>query len=614
MKTNISRRDWLTSILAKIKVQDTKDLLFEKYSRKIFKGRVYQNSVDKTASANVNSSNLDRVAPVNSGLAQYTGAWTAVEALHLVKRTTFGFKKYDVDALTVLNFNDAVNSVLTINNIPPAPPVNFYQNFLADQNGLPYGQTWVDNPFVSGNYALGGDTNVQRIESLRAWNLGNLLNQNNSIKEKMNLFWYHFIPIDFETVRNGNAPFTGTNSARLCYSYLKLFSDNSVGNFKTLIRNIATQPAMMLYLNNQSNSNTSPDENFAREVMELFTLGKDPLSLFTEQDVIEAAKVVSGWRVLNANTVNPTTTFVAAQHNSTSKQFSSFFNNTIITNTGASELDTFIDMIFSKSKVVSEYFCRRLYRFFVYYDIDATTETNIITPLALTFVANNWNVGPVLDQLFKSQHFYDMANRGVYIKSPYDLVLGTLRTFSINYNVADQNNFEAQYKLWKFFNDNVLQGLEQSQGRMPNVSGWPAFYQTPSFHEYWINSSTTQKRFIFLNLIFNGFSKTDNGLTTRIEVNLISFVQQFSPATIENPDLLVQECIKYLLPIDLSSIQKNNLKVQTLLSGQTSNYYWSDAWLNYNNNPTNTTYQNTVKTRLKALLVSITQLAEYQLM
>ena len=614
MKTNISRRDWLTSILAKIKVQDTKDLLFEKYSRKIFKGRVYQNSVDKTASANANSSDLNRVAPVNSGLAQYTGAWTAVEALHLVKRTTFGFKKNDVDALAALNFNDAVNSVLTINNIPPAPPVNFYQNFLADQNGLPYGQTWVDNPFVSSNYALGGDTNVQRIESLRAWNLGNLLNQNNSIKEKMNLFWYHFIPIDFETVRNGNAPFTSVNSARLCYSYLKLFGDNSVGNFKTLIRNIATHPAMMIYLNNQSNSNTSPDENFAREVMELFTLGKDPLSLFTEQDVIEAAKVVSGWRVLNANTVNPSTTFVAASHNSTSKQFSSFFNNTIITNTGASELDTFIDMIFSKSKVVSEYFCRRLYRFFVYYDIDATTETNIITPLALTFVANNWNVGPVLDQLFKSQHFYDMANRGVYIKSPYDLVLGTLRTFSINYNVADQNNFEAQYKLWKFFNDNVLLGLEQSQGRMPNVSGWPAFYQTPSFHEYWINSSTTQKRFLFLNLIFNGFSKTDNGLTTRIEVDVISFVQQFSPATNENPDLLVQECIKYLLPIDLSSIQKNNLKVQTLLSGQTSNYYWSDAWLNYNNNPTNTTYQNTVKTRLKALLVSITQLAEYQLM
>jgi hypothetical protein len=189
-----------------------------------------------------------------------------------------------------------------------------------------------------------------------------------------------------------------------------------------------------------------------------------------------------------------------------------------------------------------------------------------------------------------------------------------LRTFNLNYNVTDQNNFEAQYKLWKYFNDSILQGLEQSQGKMPNVSGWPAFYQTPSFHEYWINSSTTQKRFTFLNSVFNGFNRTDNSLTTRIEVDLIAFVQQFPPITIENPDLLVQECIKYLLPIDLSTNQKNTLKVQTLLSGQTTNYYWSDAWINYTINPTNTTYQNTVKSRLKALLVSITQLAEYQLM
>jgi uncharacterized protein (DUF1800 family) len=614
MTTKISRRDWLTSILAKIKVQDAKDVLFEKYSRKVFKTRVYQRNSDNETIADKNSGDLFRVAPVTSGLAPYTGAWTVVEALHLLKRTNFGFKKSDVDVLAALNFSDAVNTVLTINSTPTPPPVNFYQNFLPDQNSLPYGQTWVNNPFTTGDYSMGGDTNVQRTESLKFWNLGNLLNQNTSIKEKMNLFWYHFIPIDFETVRNGNAQYTSTNSARLCYSYLKLFSDNSTGNFKTLIRSIATHPAMMLYLNNQSNSNVSPDENFAREVMELFTLGKDPLSLYTEQDVIEAAKVLSGWRVLNANTVNLSTTFVPSLHNTGTKQFSAFFNNTVITNTGASELDTFIDMLFSKSKVVSEYICRRLYRFFVYYDIDATTETNIITPLALTFVANNWNIAPVLNQLFQSQHFFDMANRGVYIKSPYDVVLGTLRTFNLNYNVTDQNNFEAQYKLWKYFNDSILQGLEQSQGKMPNVSGWPAFYQTPSFHEYWINSSTTQKRFTFLNSVFNGFNRTDNSLTTRIEVDLIAFVQQFPPITIENPDLLVQECIKYLLPIDLSTNQKNTLKVQTLLSGQTTNYYWSDAWINYTINPTNTTYQNTVKSRLKALLVSITQLAEYQLM
>ncbi len=610
MKAKTTRRDLFTSILGKIKPQDKKDPLFEKYSRKVFKKRVYEKTEGESPSE------LDRVTPVTSGLEVYTGPWTTLQAIHLLKRTGFGFKKAEVDSIAAMSFNTALNTVLNIDVTPPAPPVNSYNNSTPDQNNLPYGQPWVNSPFVSGDYALGGDTNNARIDSLKYWNIGVACNQNISIKEKMNLFWYHFIPIDFETVRNGNAQYASTNSARLCYSYLKLFSDAPAGNFKTLIRNIATHPAMMLYLNNQSNTKTSPDENFAREVMELFTLGKDPLSQYTQSDVIQAAKVLTGWRVQNVNTASPTTTFVDSLHETSNKQFSAFFNNAVINNAGASELDTFVNMIFSKSKVVSEYICRRLYRFFVYYDIDATTEANIITPLALTMVANNWNIQPVLNQLFKSQHFFDMANRGVYIKSPYDLVIGTLRTFNLNYNIADTTNFDAQYSVWKHFNNNVLVSLEQSQGLMPNVSGWPAFYQSPSFHEYWINSSTTQKRFTFLERIFNGYNLNYNNLTTRIEVNLIAFIQQFSPAIREDPDLLVAECLKYLLPIELSILQRNNLKIQTLLSGQQqqSNYYWTDAWINYESNPTNATYLSTVKTRLKALLVSITQLAEYQLM
>jgi hypothetical protein len=151
-------------------------------------------------------------------------------------------------------------------------------------------------------------------------------------------------------------------------------------------------------------------------------------------------------------------------------------------------------------------------------------------------------------------------------------------------------------------------------GRIPNVSGWVAFYQNPSFHEYWINSNTTQKRFDFLNRIFNGYNLTYNLLTTRIEVDLIAFIQQFDPAICEDPDLLVAECIAYLLPIDLSATQKEQIKIQSLLSNQTTNSYWTSAWSLYLSNTSNTTYKNSVKTRLKSLLVTLTQLAEYQLM
>ena len=271
-------------------------------------------------------------------------------------------------------------------------------------------------------------------------------------------------------------------------------------------------------------------------------------------------------------------------------------------------------MIFSKTQVVSEYICRRLYRYFVYYDIDANIEANIITPLAQTFVANNWDILPVLNQLFKSEHFFDMANRGVYIKSPLDLVVGTTRIFNLVTNIADPTNYEAQYHIWQKYNDNILEPMDQVMGKVPNVSGWQPFYQNPSFHEYWINSNTTQRRFAAIGTFFNGFNSTTGSLTTRIEVDVIAYVQQFSNTICQDPDLLTAECIKYLLPIDLSTPQKDAIKFQTLLYLQITNAYWTSAWNNYIANPTNNSYKNIVKTRLQGLLLTITLLAEYQLM
>ena len=140
------------------------------------------------------------------------------------------------------------------------------------------------------------------------------LNSDDTIREKMVWFWYHFIPIDFESIFQSSNSYINTNCARIFYSYFKLFRDNALGNFKTLIRKVATEPAMMYYLNNQANSASAPDENFARELMELFTLGKDPASQYTQDDVIAAAKVLTGWRVQGLNTANVVTNFVPSAH------------------------------------------------------------------------------------------------------------------------------------------------------------------------------------------------------------------------------------------------------------------------------------------------------------
>ncbi|HEY0041637.1 MAG TPA: DUF1800 family protein, partial [Flavisolibacter sp.] len=342
------------------------------------------------------------------------------------------------------------------------------------------------------------------------------------------------------------------------------------------------------------------------------------INSYTQNDVIEAAKVVTGWRVQNMNTATPATNFVASSHKQGNKTFSSFFNNTVITGqsgtAGANELDAFLNMIFAKSTEVSRYICRRLYRYFVYYDIDANVEANVIVPLAQTFVANNWNIKPVLEQLFKSQHFFDMANRGVYIKAPFDLVAGILNNFNVN---TTDSNIEYQYRIWSRYNDTYCNTMEQRMGSIPNVSGWNAYYQTPAYHQYWINSNAVQKRFAFIRDIFNTHTITgvfSSGTTLRrFGVDTVAFAQQFGNTIARDPNVLISVCIRYLLPVDISQPQKDQMKASTLLSGQTTDAYWTTAWDTYIASPT-TANRNIVESRLKNLLSGICQLAEYQLM
>ena len=609
--TTLTRRQLFSKFKQKFAAKATNiDPLFEKYSRKIFNGRRYSSAAKFNNRPTNNSTFLERVNPVTSGLSPYSGTWTTREALHLLKRTGFGFKKSDADTLLNLSISAAVDSILTISNVAPNPPVNYQQNIEPDENNIPYGADWTNDSFATND--IGNKTNFYRTASLAAWQIGLALNQNASIHEKMTLFWYHLMPVDFEMVRGSDNEFCSTNSARVCYKYINMCRNFATGNFKSLVRNMATQPAMMYYLNNQSNQKDAPDENFAREIMELFTLGKDNANIYAQADVVEAAKVLTGWRVQNLNTNLETTDFIAARHDDSTKQFSAFFNNTSVANAGANEIDLFIDMIFSKSEILSKYICRRLYRFFVYYDIDANIENNVITPLAQHFVANNFEIKPVLEKLFKSEHFFDMANRGVYIKSPFDIILGTLRTFNISCNVADATNHGAQYQLWNLIS-NALYEMQQTMGSVPSVAGWQAFYQKPSFHEYWINSNSIQLRFGLIRGIFFGFDQMDNNLTTRIEVDVVAFVQQFGNSIISDPNLLVDECIKYLLPIDLSQSVKNNLKSNALLGGQTADYYWTDAWSAYIADPSSINL-SVVTPRLKALISTIIEYAEYQLM
>jgi uncharacterized protein (DUF1800 family) len=327
--------------------------------------------------------------------------------------------------------------------------------------------------------------------------------------------------------------------------------------------------------------------------MELFTLGKGPRSQYTENDVKEAAKVLTGWQI---NGTTYTSVFTSSRHSTVNKTFSSFFNSTVITGrTGATagqlELTDLLNMIFATQES-AKFICRKLYRFFIYYAIDANTETNVIEPLAAIFRNSNYDIKTVLSALFKSEHFYDVLNQNCYIKSPADHVIGSLR--EMNATFPPLTDWDTNYGMWNFFYSYMVT-TGQNLHDPPNVSGLPAYYQEPSFHEIWINSDSLPKRNQFTDFMVNsGYTRNNQ----RVIFNLVPYVQQFSNPG--NPADLIDDVLKYIFRNQLSFESKKSIKIQVLLSNQQYDYYWTNAWMAYLASPTTANF-NVVNNRLKQL-------------
>lgn len=586
------------------------DPLFKKYARKALTDRYYSREMENPTPG---GPTVRRVGNVTSGLTPYAGAWTVWEVAYLLRRVGFGVKKADLDALLALTPSAAIDQLMTVAApVNPSPtPVNHYQASAVDSGGIALGDSWTANNLAYLSGSNDGTVNSHRQNSLIDWSWGLCLNEGTGIREKMVLFWYHFIPVNFDDVRAMQ-----NNSSTMCHDYMNLLRTNALGNFKDLIKAIAKMPAMLVFLSNQYSTASVPNENFARELLELFTMGKVPTQNYTESDIIAASRVFSGWRVPSFVTAYPFAPgFNSAYHNQTDKVFSNFFGPTTIANqvgpAGANEFDIFFDMLFTQQQdTIAKYICRRLYRFFVYYDIDANVEANVIVPLAAFMVSSNWQMAPVVSKLLKSEHFFDVVNKGVMIKSPIDFIAGTIRTLNINTTAAaGATQVANQYAIWQNFHSNAYSNMEQGYGLVPNVSGWKAYYQEPMFYQNWINSYSIQKRASLLTSFINGYTAG----STSIKIDSVAFVQQFPNASIQDPDILIDLVIQYLLPVDLPAQFKTDTKIQTLLAGQVTNSYWTTAWNNYTSNPT-TANLNIVKGRLNSLLTTLLQLAEYQLM
>ncbi|HUL43887.1 MAG TPA: DUF1800 domain-containing protein [Bacteroidota bacterium] len=535
---------------------------------------------------------LPRIPHTSSGLDPLATVPTHDQIAHLLRRTMFGARETDVATLLGMSISGILSTLLA-DQPAPAPPLNTSSS----DTTVPIGQTWVTAAKLN---ADGTNPNGARITSFKSWWIGRMLSQGISLVEKMTLFWHnHFVS---ETAVVGDARFSYMQNA--------LFRQYALGNFRTLAGLVTIDPAMLRYLNGNTNTKSSPNENYGRELQELFTIGKGTeispgnYTYYSEADVQTAAKVLTGWR---DDQTNLNSYFTLSRHDTTNKQFSSDYQNTLVTGSsdpgGLVEINAMLDMIFAQTET-ARYICRKFYRWFVYYVIDDVIEANIIDPLASILISNNYEVKPVLETLLASQHFFDPANVGCVIKNPIDLSVGMCR--QMNMAFPSSSALATQYNHWNHVRTQAA-GMQLDPGDPPNVAGWPAYYQSPEFHELWINSDTLPKRNQYTDTL-NGSGYKNGGFT--LAVDPIAFVNTVSNPS--DPNVIVSEFAQRLFPIALTANQIQFLH-DILLPGL-PDYEWTAEWTDYQNNPTDSAKQAAVQSKLQALLTFMMDMAEFQLM
>ena len=547
-----------------------------------------QQDPPETISRYANKALPTNLARTTSTLTPYAGTWGYAQAAHLLRRCLFGPTRPEILAAAGSTLTAVLNGLLTAPATAPDPPVNVS----ATDTSVPLGQTWIGQVF---------DQNFEGVRrtSLRDWWLGQQLGQGTTLVEKMTLFWQNHFVVGISNI----------NDARMGYEYVRLLREHALGNVKQLAKDVTVNPAMLRYLNGNQSVVGAPNENYGRELLELFTVGKGPLigtgnyTNYTEADVQAAAKVLTGWR--DQATAPVGGYFTASRHDNTTKVFSAAFGNASIVASGATEYQALVNLIFQQVET-ARFIVRKLYRWFVYYLIDTQVETDIIRPLATILINNNFSIVPVLRALFSSEHFFDTLNVGCLIKSPLDFTVGLCRQMQVVFPTAAANQV-VQYGMWDY-----LYGLayvqQQTLGDPPNVAGWAAYYQTPQYHELWINAVTLPRRNQTTDLfIGNGYTRSG----VNIKIDVLALTQSLPAATASDCNLLIDEYAKLMLPIALTTTQLAFLKT-ALLPGL-PDFEWTVEWQQYLAAPTNTAKKAAVTTKLQAMLRALMGLAEYHL-
>jgi uncharacterized protein (DUF1800 family) len=336
------------------------------------------------------------------------------------------------------------------------------ERLLAVRGGVIPQPDWVDAPYFPPGRLSTLDAEArtrmqtERIErsiELQEWWLRQMLVTPDPLRERMTLFWHNHFVSGMQKVL----------SPQLMYRQNVLLREHALGNFRELLHAVARDPAMVRYLDSAFNRKGNPNENFARELMELFTLGE---GRYTEQDVKEVARAFTGW------SINPDTggfVFRPALHDDGPK--------TVLGRQGNFGGDEVLDILLERPETAA-LIAGKLWREFVSPQPAPAEVARIATALR----DSGYDIRAALRVLFTSDAFYAPAHRGVLVKSPADLVVGTLRQFE--FVVPDELPFVL-----------AMGQFGQVLFAPPNVKGWPG-------GELWINATTLLRRKQLLDTLF----------------------------------------------------------------------------------------------------------------
>lgn len=283
---------------------------------------------------------------------------------------------------------------------------------------------------------------------LRRWWVGLMVDSPSPLREKLVLLWHSHFASRHRNVRD----------TYLMYQQNQMFRGHAAGSFAELARAVVRDPAMLKFLNNDQNNKGKPNENLAREFMELFTLGEGN---YTEADIKQGAKALTGYHIDDNDFV-----FRERRHDNTKK--------TVLGETGRLDGDDLVDVLLDQP-ACPKYIALKLYRHFVadvtdYLHEVPEAQQEVIRRMAVMLRKNGYEVAPVLEALFKSRHFYDPGVVGHKIKSPAQLVAGTARTLGTPTRSAGTLS-------------DGLTAMGQALFDPPSVAGWAG-------GRSWINTST----------------------------------------------------------------------------------------------------------------------------